>query len=437
MRDTQKSQIISADLRQIAEQAKQQPAMIFTSLAHRMDVDFLTEAYHRVRKDGAPGLSGVTAKDYKRNLTANLTDLHQRLKDQKYVAPKIKRVWIDKDGGKKKRPIGITEFEDKIVQKAVAMLLGAVYEQDFYNFSHGFREGHSAHQALHDIRTQCMGSDIKWLIDADISGFFDNIDRAKLIEMIKGRVNDGGLIRLIGKWLNAGVVEDQVLSYSDKGTPQGGVISPVLANIYLHHVLDEWFSNEVKPRLQGHSFITRFADDFIIGCQTEEDAKRIMQVIPKRFDRFGLTIHPEKSKMIAFGKPASNPEVSKGEATFEFLGFTHYWAKSRSGYWVIKRKTAKNKMRKSIVALWDWCRKNRHKPLKWQCHMLASKLRGHFQYFGVHCNMRSMEAVRHYVIRGWKYWLSRRSQKSAIPWEKFAKLLELFPLPTPKIVHHV
>ncbi len=235
MRDTQKSQIISTDLGQIAEQAKQEPAMIFTSLAHRMDVEFLTEAYHRVRKDGAPGLSGVTAKEYKLNLEENLINLHQRLKDQSYEAPKIKRVWIDKDDGKK-RPIGITEFEDKIVQKAVAMLLGVVYEQDFYDFSHGFREEHSAHQALADIRSHSMGSDIKWLIDADISGFFDTIDKAKLIEIIKLRVNDGGLIRLIGKWLNAGVVDGEILSYSDKGTPQGGVISPVSANIYLHHV---------------------------------------------------------------------------------------------------------------------------------------------------------------------------------------------------------
>ena len=183
--------------------------------------------------------------------------------------------------------------------------------------------------------------------------------------------------------------------------------------------------------------MVRFADDFIIGCQNEEDAKRIMNVIPKRFDRFGLTIHPEKTKMIPFGKPASNKEVSKGDATFDFLGFTHYWARSRSGYWVIKRKTAKKKVRKTIIAMGVWCRNNRHKPLLWQRNVLASKLRGHFQYFGVRCNMQSMEAVRYFVIRGWKYWLSRRSQKSAIPWEKFAKLLELFPLPTPKIVHNV
>jgi RNA-directed DNA polymerase len=194
---------------------------------------------------------------------------------------------------------------------------------------------------------------------------------------------------------------------------------------------------EVKPRIKGYCFIVRFADDFIIGCQYEEDARRIMEVLPKRFDRFGLSIHPEKTKLIPFGKPIVGKDVGKGEETFDFLGFTHYWARSRKGNWVIKRKTAKKKVRKAIVAMREWCRDNRHRPLHWQRNILASKLRGHFQYFGIRCNMRSMEAVRNFVIRGWQFWLSRRSHKSAIPWEKFEKLLELFPLPTPKIIHNV
>jgi len=435
MKDTQKSQLISTNLRQIAKQAKEDPAKVFIALAHRMDVNFLKEAYRQVRKDGAPGISGTTAKDYKKNLTANLEDLHKRLKSKEYVAPMIKRVWIEKEGGKR-RPIGITEFEDKIVQKAVSMLLGAVYEQDFYDFSHGFREGHSAHQALKELRDLCMNNNIQWLIDADISGFFDNIDHEKLREILRMRVNDGGIMRLIGKWLNAGVVEGDVVNYNDKGTPQGGTVSPVLANVYLHHVLDEWFIKEVKPRLKGKCFIIRFADDFIIGCEYEEDAQRVMDVLPKRFGRFDLTIHPEKTKMIAFGKP-TRIDDSKGEATFDFLGFTHYWAKSLNGYWVIKRKTARKKVRKAIVAMREWCRVNRHKPLEWQYRILSSKLRGHFQYFGVRCNLSAMESVLHFVTRGWRYWLSRRSHKSKIPWEKFKRLLDIFPLPEPKIVHNV
>ena len=328
------------------------------------------------------GMSGVTVKDYGRRLEANLIDLHERLKDRRYVAPLIKRVWIDKAGGKKKRPIGISEIEDKVVQKAVSMLMGAAYEQDFHPFSYGFREEHTAHQALGEIREQCMKHGIRWIYDGDISGFFDNIDRGWLRDFIRQRINDGGLLRLIGKWLNAGVMEGDQITYSDKGTPQGGVISPCPANVFLHHVLDEWFVHEVKPRMRGHCFIVRFADDFVIGFQREDDARRVMEVLPKR-------------------------------------------------------KTARTKVRKTVQALWIWCRNNRHMDPAKQCRILCSKLRGHFQYFGVRCNMRAMDAVLHHARHGRKFWLNRRSSKKALNWEKFEVLLESMPLPTPKIIHHV
>jgi len=436
MKDTKRSEIISTQLRQIAEQAIEHPDRVFTTLIHRMDVDFLREAFNRLRKDGAAGLSGVTVKDYGRNLEANLIDLHERLREKRYIAPLIKRVWIDKEGGKK-RPIGLSEIEDKIVQKAVSMLMGAVYEQDFYPFSYGFREEHSAHQAIGEIREQCRKHGIEWIYDADITGFFDNIDRGWLRTFIQQRINDGGLLRLIGKWLNAGVMEGDQITYSDKGTPQGGVISPVLANVFLHHVLDEWFVREVKPRMRGHCFIVRFADDFVIGFQREDDARRVMDVLPKRFAKYGLEIHPEKSRLLSFGKPASHQEVTRGDNTFDFLGFTHYWARSRQGYWVIKRKTARKKVRKTAQALWEWCKKNRHTDLRKQHRILCSKLRGHFQYFGVRCNMRAMQAILHHATRGWRYWLNRRSRKKALDWEKFRALLESMPLPTPKVIHNV
>jgi RNA-directed DNA polymerase len=437
MSDTKRSELISMQLRQIAEQAIEHPDRVFTTLIHRMDVDFLREAYQRLRTDGAAGLSGVTVKDYGRELEANLIDLHERLTDRRYVAPLIKRVWIEKDGGKGKRPIGILEIEDKIVQKAVSMLMGAVYEQDFHPFSYGFREEHSAHQALGEIREQCMRHGIRWIYDADITGFFDNIDRSWLRSFIEQRINDGGLLRLIGKWLNAGVMEGETITYSDRGTPQGGTISPCLANVFLHHVLDEWFVQEVKPRMRGQCFIVRFADDFVIGFQREDDARRVMEVLPKRFAKYGLAIHPEKSRLLSFGKPASGKEVRRGDNTFDFLGFTHYWARSRSGSWVIKRKTARKNVRKTVQALWIWCRNNRHQDLAKQHRILCSKLRGHFQYFGVRCNMRAMEAVLHHARRGWKYWLNRRSSKKALHWEKFEALLDSRPLPTPKIIHTV
>ncbi len=296
MGDSSRSQTISTQLQQIAEQAVCYPKMVFTTLAHRIDEAWLQEAYRRTRKDSAPGVDGVTAEEYAENLEGNLKGLHERLRKGRYVAPPVERVWIDKvDGGK--RPIGKPAFEDKIVQRAVVMLLGAVYEKEFYDFSHGFREGHSQHQALQELLEQCQQKKIGWIVDADVSGFFDNLDHGKLREIIKQRVNDGGILRLIGKWLKAGVQEGKNLMYPERGTPQGGVVSPMLSNIYLHHVLDGWFVKEVQPRMRGRSFLIRFADDFIIGCELEEDALRIMKVLPKRFERFGLQIHPKKTAL--------------------------------------------------------------------------------------------------------------------------------------------
>jgi len=401
-----------------------------------MDFDFLREAFYELRRDGAPGLSGITVKDYEKDLEANLKDLHERLRTRVYVAPPIKRVWIDKDNGKK-RPIGLTEIEDKIVQKAVSMLMGAAFEQDFLPISYGFREGRNAHDALAYLRAQCMTHGIRWIYDADITGFFDNLDWSWLRTFIQRRINDGGVLRLIGKWLNAGIMEGEEISYSDKGTPQGGVISPLLANIYLHYVLDVWFETEVKPRMRGHCFLVRFADDFVIGFQYEDDARRVMEVLPKRFGKYGLELHPEKSRLLDFSRPARAKTSGRGANTFDFVGFTHYWARSRRGFWVIKRKTARKKVRKTIQGIREWCRRNRHRDLAEQHRVLSSKLRGHYQYFGVHSNMRAMGAVLHHVRRGWRYWLHRRSSKKAMPWEKFEALLERLPLPSPKILHAV
>jgi group II intron reverse transcriptase/maturase len=436
MRDTSRSPIVSTKLQAIAQQAIQNPEMVFTTLAHHIDVEWLREAYRLTNKSSAAGIDGVTATEYEANLEENLRDLHERLKSGRYIAPPVERVWLDKEDGRK-RPIGKPTFEDKIVQRAVVMLLEAVYEPAFYDFSHGFRPGHSPHQALHELREQCRELNIHWVVDADVSGFFDDIRHDQLQEFIKQRVNDGGLLRLIGKWLNAGVMEEGKLTYTQSGSPQGGVVSPILANVYLHYVLDEWYAQEVKPRLKGRSFLLRFADDFIIGCELESDARRILAVLPKRFNRYGLTIHPHKTKLVKFGKPPRNEPPEPQNGTFDFLGFTHYWAKTRQGYWVIKRKTAQKRLRRTIKAIWQWCKENRHLPLAEQYRMLCLKLRGHYQYYGLRSNYHQLEAVYQQALKGWWYWLNRRSRQRNLLWDKFKQILTSFPLPRPRIIHAI
>lgn len=282
-----------------------------------------------------------------------------------------------------------------------------------------------------------MQEGIGWIVDAEVRGYFDSIDRTQLREVLRKRVNDGRISRLSGKWLRAGVMEDGVLHHPESGVVQGGVISPVLANAFLPHVLDEWFERDVRPRLQGRCFLLRFADDFCIGCELETEARKIMAVLPKRFTRFGLTIHPEKTALILFRQPDGHEASARGNGTCEFLGLTHYWAKSRRGFWGIKRRTARKRLRRTKKSLWRWCRTQRHAPLQEQYRMLCAKLRGHFQYYGIRGNFRLLEDVRHYAEKAWRYWLSRRSSKSAICWEKFEKLLATYVLPTPKIVHNI
>jgi len=436
MGDTQRSPTISTQLQTIAEQAIHRPEMVFTALAHEIDVEWLREAYRRTNKRGGAGIDGVTAAAYAEDLEENLQDLHARLKSGRYTAPPVERVWLDKEDGRK-RPIGKPTFEDKIAQRAVAMLLESVYEAEFYSFTHGFRPGHSPHQALHELREECRRQNVHWIVDADVSGFFDEIPHGPLQEIIKQRVNDGGILRLIGKWLHAGVMEAGELSYTETGSPQGGVISPLLANVYLHKVLDEWYEQVVKPRLKGRSFLVRFADDFIIGCEMESDARRIMKVLPQRFRRYGLTIHPRKTKLVKFSKPSRNEPADPEQGTFVFLGFSHYWAKTRQAYWVIKRKTAPKRLRRTVKAIWQWCKENRHQSITEQYRMICLKLRGHYQYYGLRSNYAQLEAVYQHTQRGWRYWLARRSREGKLRWDKFKQILTDFPLPRPRIIHAI
>jgi len=425
---------MSLELRQIAELAAKDKNMVFTTLAHLIDVKLLNHSYNMLRKDAASGVDEQTAQEYAENLVENVKDLHERLEQRRYRALPVKRVWLDKDDGKK-RPIGITAFEDKIVQRAAVMILEQVYEQDFYEFSQGYRRGKGAHKALQMLREFCMNHTVTAIIDADISGCYDNLDHQVLYELLHRRVKDGGIDRLIGKWLNAGVIDGKEMYFADKGTPQGAVISPLLANIYLHYVLDEWFVKEIQPRLKGKAFLIRFADDFVIAFEYREDAERVMKVLACRFERFKLTIHPKKTRLATFRRPPREVEKDQENETFDFLGFTHYWAKSRQGSWVIKRRTARKRLRRAVKALNEWCRNNRHLDIREQYRKLCQKLKGHYQYYGIRCNYRSLEIVFNQTIRMWRKWLSRRSDKAAISWEKFKQYLAKFVLPAPRIIH--
>jgi RNA-directed DNA polymerase len=428
---------VAMTLQRIAQQAQRYPAMVCNNVLHVIDRDFLRDAYRQTRKSSAPGVEKVTAKQYAAHLEANLRDLHERVRDNRYVAPPVERVWIEKDEGKK-RPISTPCCADKIVQRAVVRILEAIFEQDFHAFSHGFRKGHSQHQAVHELREQCRKLNITWIVAADVSGCFDNLDWGRLREFITQRVNDGGILRLLGKWLKAGVLEAGELTHPDKGAPQGGVISPMISNLFLHQVLDEWFVKDVQPRRKGRCFLTRFADDFIMGCELEADARRVMDVLPKRFNRFSLTIHPEKTVLIAFKRPLCQKQSTNGKGTFDFLGLTPYWAKTRRGYWVIKRQTARKRLRRCMKAIWTWCRENRHEPVQEQYRTLCSKLRGYYQYYGIRGNFTRREVVFEHTERAWQYWLSRRSHTGHINWQKCVdSLRNKLPLPKPRSMHHI
>jgi RNA-directed DNA polymerase len=433
---------LSTGQQRIAELAKQSPQMGFTSLAYHIDLAWLDQAYLRTRKDGAVGVDGQTAADYERDLWGNLQSLLERAKSGTYRAPPVRRVYIPKETGKETRPLGIPTFEDKVLQRAVVMVLEPLYEQDFLDCSYGFRPGRSAHQALESVWHQTMAMGGGWIVEVDIRKFYDTLDHAHLRDLLQLRVRDGVLLRLIGKWLNAGVLEEGSILHPETGTPQGGVISPLLANVYLHYVLDVWFEQEVKPRLKGHAFLVRYADDFIMGFACEEDARRVLEVLPQRFGKYGLTLHPEKTRLVPFRRPkaqthraAQQPEPPPG--TFDLLGFRHYWARSWRGNWVLQRKTAPSRFRRALRRIAQWCRANRHRPVAEQHRTLWQKVRGHNGYYGITGNAKALQRFRLGVARLWRKWLSRRHRRGPLPWPHFQALLQRYPLPPPIVVHSV
>jgi RNA-directed DNA polymerase len=443
MAGAQKPVYVSALQERIARIAGQRPELGFTSLAHLIDIYWLHEAYRQTRKDGAAGVDGQTGKDYEANWKTNLQSLIDRAKSGTYVAPPVRRTYIPKAGSPNEtRPLGIPTFEDKVLQRAVTMVLETIYEQDFLDCSYGFRPGRSAHQALEALWQQTMKMGGGWIVEVDIRKFFDTIHHGHLREFLKRRVRDGVLIRLIDKWLNAGVLEEGCVTHPETGSPQGGVVSPMLSNVFLHYVLDDWFVREVQPRLKGQSFLIRYADDFVMGFSCEEDARRVMDVLPKRFEKYGLTLHPEKTRLVPFERPTDRPQrpgtpERTPAGTFDLLGFTHYWGRSRYGHWVVKRKTSKSRLNRGLKALAQWLRKERHSALADQHQTLSQKLRGHFVYYGITGNADALRRFRRGAIGLWRKWLSRRNRDGLIPWDQMHRLLERYPLPPPIVVHSV
>lgn len=438
MPSTLRDEPILTKQQKIAELSRQSPEMVWTTLAHHIDLEWLEAAWRRTRKDGAAGVDGVTAQAYEQSLETNLSDLLDRFKSGRYRAPPVRRVHIPKAGSKKTRPIGIPTLEDKILQRAVQRVLEPIYEQDFLNCSYGFRPKRSAHQALEVLWKGLMRMGGGWVLDLDIQSFFDTVDKTWLRRFLDSRVRDGVIRRTLGKWMKAGVMEAGKLTRPEQGVPQGGVISPLLSNLYLHEVLDLWFEQEVKPRLRGAAFMVRFADDAVLVFKQEADARRVLEVLGKRLARFGLQLHPEKTRLVDFRIPPQRGDGGpQKDRSFDVLGFTHYWGRSRKGRWVIQRKTAKSRFTRAVRSIEQWCRKNRHQPVGLQRQVLARKLKGHCAYYGITGNVNALSRFRCAMQRGWRKWLGRRSHAGRMSWEKFQRLSQRYPLPPVRVVHSV
>lgn len=424
---------MSPGLRRVAERARRNPHERQVALAYLIDVDALKRAYHRLRKDAAVGVDGVSKEEYGENLEENLPDLHQRLKAMKYRHQPIRRVHIPKDKNRT-RPIGISATEDKIVQGALQEMLEAIYEQDFLDCSHGFRPRRKAHDALKVLNRVMRREEANVILEADVTTFFDSIDRPMLMEMLQERIADRSLLRLIGKCLHVGVLDGEEFSEPEEGTVQGSVLSPILGNVYLHNVLDKWFEQEVKPRLRGQATLIRYADDFVICFEHREDAERVMAVLGKRFGRYKLSLQPDKTRLVDFRQPPRSQTRGKGPGTFDFLGFTVYWRRNNGGGgWHVSWKTRQARLRRAINDAYDLCRHQRHRSVPEQHAALTRRIQGHFNYFGINDNQRSLSILVYYVRRAWYKWLNRRSQRSRLNWERFADLHRDFPLPTPRL----
>lgn len=428
--------VAQSALNRVRQAARKDRKAKFTALLHHVTVDRLRDAYTSLKRRATPGVDGVTWETYGEDLESNLLDLHARIHRGAYRAKPSRRVYIPKPDGRQ-RPLGIAALEDKLVQGAIVEVLNAVYEQDFLGFSYGFRPGRGQHQALDALAVGVARRKVNWVFDADIRGFFDTIDHGWLLQFVEHRIRDRRIVRLIQKWLSAGVLEADRWSNSDVGTPQGATISPLLANVYLHYVLDLWVERWRKRCARGDVVIVRYADDFVLGFQYESDAHRFRRDLVERLRRFNLEMHPEKTRLLRFGLYAQERQRARGlgkPGTFDFLGFTHVCGKTKSGRFLLLRYSSKKRMRAKLQAIRKALLRRRHLPIHEQGKWLASVVRGYFAYFAVPTNARRICSFRYEVTRIWHRALRRRSQHDQTPWVRMHKLSERW-LPHPRIQH--
>ena len=436
MRRTQSRESVSQGLDRVRKATQQKKKERFTALLHYVTVDRLADAFSSLKREAAPGVDGTTWQSYKQDLEANLTRLHERVHRGTYRALPSRRRYIPKPDGRQ-RPLGIAALEDKIVQRAVVQVLNVIYEEDFLGFSYGFRPGRGQHDALDALAVGITSTKVNWIVDADIAGFFDAVSHEWLIRFVEHRVGVGRILRLIRKWLKAGVMEDGNLVSTEAGTPQGAVISPLLANIYLHYAFDLWADHWRKHYAKGQVIVVRYADDIVMGFQHERDAKRFMDEMRQRLEKFELSLHPEKTRLIEFGRYAAKDRKARGlgkPETFHFLGFTHICSRSRRGVFQLKRQTRRDRMRARLRAIKEELRRRMHEPIPLQGKWLGQVVRGYFAYHAVPTNSRCLGAFRHYVVDLWRRTLVQRSQRDRTTWNRMAKLAAEF-LPLPRILH--
>lgn len=423
-------QSVSRSLSALGAKARSSPGHRFRSLSRLLDRGMLRESFHALKRKAAPGIDGVTHAAYAEDLEANLADLEKRLAEGRYRATPVKRRWIPKSGGKL-RPLGIPVLEDKIVQHAVRRILEAIWEEDFHDESIGYRPGRGARQGSQELREALQGGGYRWVVEADIRSFFDHVDHDWLVRMLEERIADRPLIRLIVKWLKAGVMDEGQVAHPATGTPQGGVISPILANIYLHHVMDQWIGKVVAKHCKGRVLFRRYADDSVVCFEREDDARAYLRVLPKRLEKFGLSLAAEKSALVRFDR--KEPEQS---GKFTFLGFDFYWARARAnrGWVFVKRRTNKEKFRSSLRAMKEWLRKVRCGKLADLLAVLRRKLRGYWNYYGVIGNSSMTAKYQREVNRLLYKWMNRRSQRRSMTWTQFGRRLPGWDLPPPRVV---